>query len=140
VTAGGEVDAILERVTTWASRRADVRGLMLVGSWARGEPGADSDVDIVLLSTEPARYAERDDWLEELGPVRLVRTASWGVITERRLALPGGLEVELGVGPPSWAADDPVDPGTRRVVERGARPLYDPDGALARLVAACTPQ
>lgn len=121
----------------WADGRSDVRALALVGSWARGAPHADSDVDVVLLSSDPARYIERDDWLDEVGGTRLVRTLPWGALTERRFALSGGFEVELGVGAPSWASVDPVDAGTREVVNDGLRVLYDPDGMLAGLVGAC---
>jgi uncharacterized protein len=95
-------------------------------------------VDLVLLSTEPFRYVDRDDWLGVLGPARLVRTRSWGAVTERRFALPGGLELEICVGTPSWASTDPVDAGTRRVVVDGMRVLHDPDGRLAALAAACS--
>jgi uncharacterized protein len=114
-----------------------VRGLALVGSWARGTQRQDSDVDLVLLSTEPFRYVDSDDWLCELGAAWLVRTRSWGEVTERRFALSGGLEVEICVGTPSWASTEPVDAGTRRVVVDGMRVLHDPDGVLARLAAAC---
>ena len=132
-----EVRTLLRRLGAWAERRPDVCGAALVGSWARGTARVTSDVDVVLLTTEPARYVDDVDWLHDLGAVRLVRTRSWGAVTERRVALPSGLEVELGIGSPSWASTDPVDPGTRRVVADGLRGLYDRDGALARLVAAC---
>jgi len=52
----------------------------------------------------------------------------WGAIAERRIVLPSGLEVEVGIGPLSWAQIDPVDAGTRRVVTDGCRILHDPDG------------
>ena len=58
-------------------------------------------------------------------------------MTERRFALPSGLEVELGVAPPSWASTDPVDEGTHRVVTDNVLVLYDPKGILARLLDAC---
>lgn len=132
-----EVEEALRRVVVWAERRADVRALALVGSWAYGVPRADSDVDLVLLSTEPSRYVERDDWLDDVGAARLVRRLSWGLVTENRYALPSGLEVELGVAAPSWASVEPVDTGTRQVVTDGIRVLYDPDEMLAELVAAC---
>jgi len=47
------------------------------------------------------------------------------------------LEVEVGIGPLSWAQIDPVDAGTRRVVTDGCRILHDPDGQLQRLLVAC---
>lgn len=133
-----EVEVTLRRLVEWAKQRADVRGLALVGSWAYGAPRAESDVDVVLLTNAPSDYTDGDNWLPEVGAVRLVRTASWGAITERRFALPSGLEIELGVGTPTWAAVDPVDAGTRRVVTDGIRVLYDPDGLLTALLVACS--
>ena len=132
-----EAEEVLRRLVRWAGRRDDVRALALVGSWAYGAPREGSDVDVVLLTETPSDYTEREDWLGEVGAVRLVQTADWGAITERRLILPSGLEVELGVGSPSWASLDPLDAGTRRVASDGLRVLYDPDGLLAAVVAAC---
>jgi predicted nucleotidyltransferase len=95
-----------------------VRAVALVGSVARGDTHAGSDVDVVLLTTEPARYVESDDWIGELGGVRLLRTQQWGDITERRFALQDGTEIDCGIGVPGWK---PL-PETRA--------LYDPDGLL----------
>lgn len=132
-----EVEAMLERLTRWTQQRADARALALVGSWAYGAPREDSDVDVVLLTDSPSSYTEHEDWLPDVGGVRIIRTLKWGVITERRFALRSGLEVELGVGSPAWASANPVDEGTRRVVCDGMRVLYDPDGLLALLAASC---
>jgi predicted nucleotidyltransferase len=132
-----EVEAFLERATGWAARRPDVVALALVGSYARGVDRPDSDVDLMVLTTDPTRYLDREDWIGELGAERLVTTRSWGPVTERRLALPSGLEVEVGVAPPSWAAVDPVDAGSRQVMTDGNRVLYDPAGLLAAFIAAC---
>ena len=114
--------------------------LALVGSWAYGAPDMDSDVDVVLLTDVPSYYIEHDDWLNELGGGRLVRTRPWGAITERRFRLPGGLEVEFGVGTPTWATVEGLDDGTRKVVSDGMRILYDPEHLLARVAAVCRPR
>jgi hypothetical protein len=58
-------------------------------------------------------------------------------MTERRFTLLSGLEVEVGTALPSWAATEPVDAGTSRVVTDGMSVLYDPQGLLARLIDAC---
>ena len=50
-----------------------------------------------------------------------------------------GLEVEVGVAPPSWATTDLVDPGTRGVVEDGMRIGYDPERISGRLADSCRP-
>ncbi|MFI2435112.1 nucleotidyltransferase domain-containing protein [Streptomyces sp. NPDC018693] len=128
-----EIRDVVGRVVRWAEGRADVMGLLLVGSCARGEARMDSDVDLVLLTADPARY---DDGCP-LGLGELVRTRAWGPMTEWRYATGSGLEVELGVGTAEWARTEPVDEGTRRVVRGGARPLYDPRGVLAALIGSC---
>jgi uncharacterized protein len=124
-----EIASIIDDVTLWASGRPDVAGLLLVGSCARGTARPSSDVDFVLLT--------HSAW--DSGPAigEPTLTRSWGPITERRFVTPSGLEVELNVGNPSWAAVTPVDPGTLRVVGDGARSLYDPAGLLAVLLDAC---
>ena len=109
----------------------------LVGSWAGGRARPDSDVDVVVLTRAPEALLHDDTWHGRFGAgASLVRTADFGALQERRLRLPSGLEVELGVGPPSWADTDPVDEGTRRVVAGGLSLLWDPEGRLGRLVEA----
>jgi predicted nucleotidyltransferase len=133
-----EVRTVIERLTAYATSRDEVRGLVLVGSWARRAARMDSDVDVVVLAAEPAALPA-EVWLDLLAAGRVVRRQWWGPLDEIRVALPSGLEVEVGIVPLSWAATDPVDPGTRRVISDGHRVLYDPDGLLGRLAAACWP-
>ena len=99
----------------------------------------DSDVDLVVLTTDKPSYLSGEWWLAELGGVRIVRTRDWGPLyTERRFVLPSGLEVELGVAPPAWASANPPDPSTRAHIRNGGLvALHDPDGVLARLIEAC---
>lgn len=126
-------DEVVQRVTRWAAARPDIAGLLLVGSYARNAARPGSDVDLVVLMPRPDPSCV--DSLQ-LGP--LIRTETWGPIQERRFRTPSGLEVEFGIGPLSWAATDPVDLGTFRVVTDGARILYDPTGLLTRLLEACS--
>jgi uncharacterized protein (TIGR02569 family) len=107
-----------------------------VGSWARGAARPHSDVDLVILSSEPSRLLAARDWYERIHPeAELVRMDDYGAIQERRLRLPGGLEVEIGIGSPSWAETTPVDDGTRAVTTDGLETVYDPTGLLAALLA-----
>jgi uncharacterized protein len=132
------VERLLERAIAWAHRQPDIAGLALVGSWARGTARSDSDVDLVVLTSHRDRYLSDDDWAATLGAAGVLHSQAWGPLTERRLLLDGGLEVEVGIAEPAWAATDPVDPGTRRVVTDGLRILHDPEGRLAALVIAAT--
>lgn len=133
-----EADQIIDQVTRWAAHLPDVVGLLLVGSYARNAAQPDSDIDLVLLTTDQARYTD-NAWTHQLGLGDLTRVQSWGAVTERRFRTGSGLEVEINVGSPDWASTDPVDPGTRRVVTDGARPLHDPTGALDNLIRTCQP-
>ncbi len=132
-----EVLAVCRSVAGWAAARPDVVAVGLAGSWARGAARADSDVDLVVLTDVPERWIGADDWIAAAvgQDVTPVRTQAWGVLTERRVRLTSGLEVELGIVPRQWA-DEPVDDGTARVVRDGFRVLHDPRGVLSGLLAA----
>jgi hypothetical protein len=123
----------LSAVLTWARSRRDIGGLALVGSHARGTARAGSDVDLVLLTDEPALYVRDDAWAAELGG-QIVRTKRWGELTERRVRLPSGLELDIGIARRSWARTDPIDDGTLDVVRGGISVLHDPEGLLAGLL------
>jgi predicted nucleotidyltransferase len=130
-----EVESIVGEVVRWATEHQDVRGVVVVGSWARDAARMDSDVDIVVL-TDGSAHVDPIMWSLLLAG-RVIREQDWGPLREIRLVRPSGFEVEVGVVPLSWANTDPVDAGTFRVINDGHRIVYDPDGALAALSIAC---
>jgi predicted nucleotidyltransferase len=113
-----------------------VCAIALVGSCARGTPGPDSDIDLVVLTTDQGDLGGRTDWFAHFGSVQLVRQRQFGDVAERRLRRRDGVEIEVGLAPLAWAATDPVDPGTLRVVRDGFSIVLDPDGTLAGLAGA----
>ena len=50
----------LERLRRWVEPRPDVRALVVVGSVARGNAQSDSDIDVVLLTTDIVVLLDRD--------------------------------------------------------------------------------
>jgi RimJ/RimL family protein N-acetyltransferase/8-oxo-dGTP pyrophosphatase MutT (NUDIX family) len=133
-----EVDDVLTAAVQWAEGQPEVRGLAMVGSWARDAARMTSDVDLIVLTDVPEKYLENDDWLAAFGAVAVVRRQQWGpYVTEVRIGRSSGLEIELDITARAWADADPVDSGTRRVVSDGMRILYDPDGILTNLQRAC---
>lgn len=111
--------------------------IALVGSWARLSARPDSDVDLVVLTSDPETLLGTSAWFQVFGEdSELVRSEDFGPIQERRLRRPDGLEVELGIGRPHWAATEPPDAGTARVVRDGMRILFDPERLLASLAEA----
>jgi predicted nucleotidyltransferase len=141
VTTAREAEAqrVLAAVERWAGRQAGVRAVAVVGSWARGEARMESDLDLVVLADDPDPYVTGVDWVAEAvgDDASLVRTMRWGVVlTERRLRLRSGLEVEFGFASPVWANTDPLDAGTADVVRNGCRALFDPERIVERLTVA----
>ena len=136
-----DAQAIVCAVADWALPRADMRAMALVGSWARGDPHPDSDVDLLLLSDRANDYRDRQEWLAEIDfeksgyAVASSKDASYGGVWSCHVAMsPTGM-LELTFAPRSWARADPVDAGTRRVVKDAFRIIFDKDGALAKLVS-----
>lgn len=133
------------RLARWLAARfagrPDVRGVALVGSYARDAATPDSDLDLLVLTEDPDAYRAGDTWhaevpWEEVGTaVSSFRDADYGRVWSRHLTLTNGPVVEMGFAPLDWARTDPVDPGSARIVRDGCLILHDPDGALARLVA-----
>lgn len=122
--------------------RADVRGVLLVGSYARGAATPSSDVDLVVLTDNPRAYRDDVRWHEalpwaELGVAPVGhRDGDHGAAWSRHVALDSGLVVEIGFAAPDWAAIHPADPGTLAVMRGGHLILHDPEGALAALATA----
>jgi uncharacterized protein len=117
-------ESVVARVAAWSPERREILGAGVAGS------------RLILVVEEAVEYTQRADWIDALGATRIVRTERFGPLTERRLALPSGVEVEVGIVEPSWASVVPLDPVTRQVVEGGFRILHDPHGLLRSLVAA----
>jgi predicted nucleotidyltransferase len=119
-----------------------VRALLVVGSVARGDARPDSDVDVVLLATEPERYLGRIDWVRTFGATRHTEIEDYGRLVSIRAVYRSGLEVEFGIAAPDWA-EAPFDPGTEEVARGGIVVLLDRDGhatALARAFGRRAPQ
>jgi predicted nucleotidyltransferase len=132
------VAEILIGVRSWAARQTGVSGVALVGSHARGEARADSDVDLVLLCEAPDDFVRDTSWVRGFGEVTAIQVEQWGAVTSLRVHYRGGVEVESGLSTSQWA-EIPADPGTRHVVARGTCVPFDRDGALRRLIQEIDP-
>jgi hypothetical protein len=133
-----EYTEICHAVLDWASGRLDIVGVAVVGSWARSEPRMDSDIDLVILTTEKDAYSLNETWtsLAVSQPAEFIRTQAWGPLTERRIRVSSGLEIEFGFAAPNWASTDPVDPGTAGVVSDGCIPILDRGELFQNLLEA----
>jgi predicted nucleotidyltransferase len=127
-----DVDTFLQMFIAWVGKQQDIEGLALAGSHARNAATEQSDVDLIILTSERDAYFRNVDWLSQFGEVESFKKETWGVVETIRATYTTGLEVEYNFADPTWA-DVPVDPGTRRVVKEGFRILFDPQRKLQDL-------
>jgi hypothetical protein len=131
---------IIRTILAWATAQPKIRAVALVGSYARGAARPDSDIDLVLLVTDPQGFRADTTWIEQIDWQALDshpqtwQDEDYGVAWSRRIwPAADSVQVELTFTPLSWANVDPLDAGTRQVISAGCRILYDPDGLLVRL-------
>jgi hypothetical protein len=135
--AGGLVDA----VRIWLEGRNDLRAFALVGSWARGNPKPSSDLDLIIIASDPEKYRRPGTWLCDIQfataafEIDHYTTGKYGDVWSCHVYLKPDAEVELTFASPGWANADPPDPGTKFVVADAFRIIVDKDGVLERLRA-----
>ncbi len=124
------VSAFLETFNGWASAQPDVKAVALVGSYARDAALEGSDVDLLILTTDMAKYVSDRSWVSLFGEATECRVEDWGKVTSVRTFYQGGLEVEYGFTTPDWAKM-PMDAGSSRVVSDGMKILFDAQNILS---------
>ncbi|MGB6300502.1 MAG: nucleotidyltransferase domain-containing protein [Rivularia sp. (in: cyanobacteria)] len=142
------IDEILEIVKNWAEIRSEILALALVGSYARGEATADSDIDLMLIAYNTEFFRQNYDWMYEINwesinyKILTFDDAQYGAVWSRHIYLnryktkySTNLKIEISFGLPRWASIDPIDSGTFAVVSRGCKILYDSQGILTNLMS-----
>lgn len=127
--------SFLESVRRWAAARPDIAAVLLVGSWARGEAGSGSDVDLVILAEAPGRLLADQGWLDEMGAVISVHEEDWGRVQSLRVTYASGREVEYGLTDRNWLAE-PLDPGTAAVLSGGFKMVFQRDDGFSKALDA----
>ena len=64
-----EVASFLEAFGCWASAQPDIEGVALVGSHARNAQNEESDVNLMILTTDVAKYFQNQSWTLQFGEV-----------------------------------------------------------------------
>lgn len=138
VSAGYE--EILARFREWATARDDLRAAFVLGSRARRDHPADewSDLDLLLLTTDPGLYLDDTGWLAALGTpwLTMLERQAVGDGQERRVVFAGGLDVDFIPVPVEAArifAERGWPPEIEMVFRRGVHTVLDKDGLAALL-------
>ncbi|MBE5781409.1 MAG: streptomycin adenylyltransferase [Clostridiales bacterium] len=128
-----KADEIIRQLLLRA-REEDVKALILMGSAARVDHGADeySDVDIIAAVTGPERWLNGEAKGEDDIVISFTEP-TFGGGKERRMLLKRGLDVDLMVFTPSQLTTLTLDGTAAKVLGRGYRVLYDAMGITPML-------
>lgn len=142
------INAVLEKFAKWTETRSEILALALVGSYARGEPTPNSDIDLMAITSFPDFFRQNHDWMQEINwestDCKILRwnDAQYGAVWSRHIYLSSlnyelnnKLKVEISFGLPTWASVNPIDSGTFNVVSQGCKILYDSQGILTNLIS-----
>ncbi len=122
------------RVSRWAADQPAIRAVIVIGSRARGNADQWSDLDLLIFTTDQARYATDPSWTSNFGQVLLnymeptsAGDPEWYVLYE------GGLKIDAVLMP---VEDDPRDLETLvqpfddwDAFRRGTTVIYDRFGS-----------
>ena len=115
----------------WAEHQDDIIGIGVVGSYARGEQRPGSDIDLILVTKQPALWTSNTAWLRQLGEPVECAAEDYGLVQSIRCSYKGGAEVEFGITSLAWCTP-PIDAATALVIRSGMQVIYDPSGCLQR--------
>ena len=131
-----QANDLIGSITNWSKMQSGIEGLLLVGSYARGNPRPQSDIDLVILVKEKSSFLKNTEWIETFGESKISKKENWGAVEFIRVFYKTGYEVEFGFANSIWASIDPLDRGTQKVVSDAAKILWDPKNLLTNLLKA----
>lgn len=112
------------KLKEYAGNTPHIGSVIIVGSYARGTNKADSDLDIVIITSNKQTMIENQDFVREFGEVCKKQTEYYGACTSVRVWYKDGKEVEFGIVEPSWISN-PLDAGTYQVLCDGYKVVLD---------------
>lgn len=117
-------DYFIEKIKKWGINEPLVEAIILVGSYARGTQKADSDIDLVILTSNKQHYIDNPQIFSAFGLIDRSNIEFYGECTSIRIWYKNGLEVEFGMVPLKWI-DLPLDFGTEQALSDGYKILVD---------------
>jgi predicted nucleotidyltransferase len=113
-----KVDLLLEKFKEWSEQQTHIKGVAVVGSFARGDFHSNSDLDLTIISTNKDLTLDIIKNEFNFGNIESSSLEEWGILTSIRIFYGNGLEVEYGVVTDQWVKE-PLDEGTKNVVKNG---------------------
>ena len=108
----------------YARNISHIESIFIVGSYARGTNKENSDLDIVIITSNKSEMVLNQDFTQEFGEIDKQQTEYYGACTSIRVWYKNGKEIEFGIVEPSWIST-PLDAGTYQVLSDGYKIIID---------------
>lgn len=127
------MEVFLEDIKKWAEKEENIESVIIVGSYARGTFNKNSDIDIVIITTDKEKMLKKQEFIEKFGDIEKSQIEYYGACTSIRVFYKNGKEVEFGIVETSWIKQ-PLDSGTHKVLSDGFKVIVDKKGYFKDLV------
>lgn len=108
----------------YARNTSHIEGIIIIGSYARGTNKENSDLDIVIITSNKSGMIANQDFTQDFGKVYKQQIEYYGACTSIRVWYEDEKEVEFGIVEPSWISM-PLDTGTHKVLSDGYKIIID---------------
>lgn len=108
----------------YARNTSHIESIIIVGPYARGTNKENSDLDIVIITSNKSGMIANQDFTQDFGKVYKQQTEYYGACTSVRVWYRDGKEVEFGIVEPSWISM-PLDTGTYKILSDGYKIIKD---------------
>lgn len=117
-------EEFISKLKEYAENTSHIESVLIVGSYARETNKENSDLDIVIITSNKSDMIINQDFTQEFGEVCKQQTEYYGACTSIRVWYSDGKEVEFGIVEPSWVTI-PLDTGTYQVLSDGYKLIVD---------------
>jgi len=118
----------------WLYKLSDIKGVLLVGSYGRGNPKSNSDIDLIIIVENVTNFLETTDWLASgKESIISIEYEDWIGVQSARVFYEDKTEIEYSFTLKEWADIDPIEEGTYNVLNGGFKILYDPNNYFEEL-------
>ena len=117
-------EEFISKLKEYAENSTHIESVLIVGSYARGTNKENSDIDIIIITSNKSEMVTDQLFTQAFGEVYKQQTEYYGACTSIRVWYGYGKEVEFGIVEPSWISI-PLDSGTFKVLSDGYKLIVD---------------
>lgn len=117
-------EEFISKLKEYAENSSHIESVLIVGSYARGTNKENSDIDIIIITSNKSEMVTDQLFTQAFGEVHKQQTEYYGACTSIRVWYGDGKEVEFGIVEPSWISI-PLDSGTFKVLSDGYKLIVD---------------